>query len=543
VKEVRKNMTYKLKELCKAKCKNRKVDFSQNNLGYYSCRIISKIILKEDRISVLNLSNNNIGNKGAELIANAIKNTVTLVSLNLSSNSITHVGGEILFKALKLQESIIDFNISSSEGTNRNRISYFGLKDIESVFNYNLFLENFNISGNGIKNEGISKIFDGLNKNQTLHFLDISHNDINSVGIENSFPKLKICKLIELNISENRIGDDGLIILTNALKNFPKIHILKIANCGFEFKGFLFLCSHLIDMKRITTLDVSGNDIKSRKFEQIKQYFMGFGVINLNISNCSLGDKSSYILGECLCLNETIKKVKICENKISDNGFRTFIPLFKTNSTIENFDISRNFITDESAEEFIENIRYNRNLKHLNLFDNQLKNEMGNLLVDILSHNKTLLTVNVGFNRIPIKVIDEINKKLKVNEEKIKSKFIPNLVKQIKENNIHPEMFRFLTKKIKHSQTYQSYISEKLKEDEVMFKQLKIEESDKLKNAIKLNENLEINIKKYDLQLKIVIAEIKKLKDQIKIKSNEINELIEKLKEDIKNKTKKVNNL
>ena len=541
--EVRKNMTYKLKELCKAKCKNRKVDFSQNNLGYYSCRIISKIILKEDRISVLNLSNNNIGNKGAELIANAIKNTVTLVSLNLSSNSITHVGGEILFKALKLQESIIDFNISSSEGTNRNRISYFGLNDIENVFCYNLFLENFNISGNGIKNEGISKIFDGLNKNQTLHFLDISHNDINSTGIENSFPKLKICKLIELNISENRIGDDGLIILTNALKNFPKIHILKIANCGFEFKGFLFLCSHLIDMKRITTLDVSGNDIKSRKFEQIKQYFMGFGVINLNISNCSLGDKSSYILGECLCLNETIKKVKICENKISDNGFRTFIPLFKTNSTIENFDISRNFITDESAEEFIENIRYNRNLKHLNLFDNQLKNEMGNLLVDILSHNKTLLTVNVGFNRIPIKVIDEINKKLKVNEEKLKSKFIPNLVKQIKENNIHPEMFRFLTKKIKHSQTYQSYISEKLKEDEVMFKQLKIEESDKLKNAIKLNENLEINIKKYDLQLKIVIAEIKKLKDQIKLKSNEINELIEKLKEDIKNKTITVHNL
>ena len=241
----------------KAKCKNRKVDFSQNNLGYYSCRIIAKIILKEDRISVLNLSNNNIGNKGAELIANAIKNTVSLVSLNLSSNSITHIGGEILFKSLKFQESIIDFNVSSSEGTNRNRISYFGLSDIENVLHYNLFLENFNISGNGIKNEGISKIFDGLNKNQTLHFLDISHNDINSTGIENSFPKLKICKLIELNISENRFGDDGLIILTNALKNFPKIHILKIANCGFEFKAFLFLCSHLIDMKRITTLDVS----------------------------------------------------------------------------------------------------------------------------------------------------------------------------------------------------------------------------------------------------------------------------------------------
>ena len=55
------------------------------------------------------------------------------------------------------------------------------------------FQKIFNISGNRIKNEGISKIFNGLNKNQTLYFLDISHNDINSIGIEKSFPKLKIC--------------------------------------------------------------------------------------------------------------------------------------------------------------------------------------------------------------------------------------------------------------------------------------------------------------------------------------------------------------
>ena len=40
--EIRKNMPYKLKELCKVKCKNTKVDFSKKNLGYYSCRIITK---------------------------------------------------------------------------------------------------------------------------------------------------------------------------------------------------------------------------------------------------------------------------------------------------------------------------------------------------------------------------------------------------------------------------------------------------------------------------------------------------------------------
>ena len=85
--DVRNNMIFKFKELCKTKCKNRQVDFSQCNLGYYTCQIISKIVLRQDRIAVLNLSKNNIGNKGAELLANAIKDTVTLVALDITSIS------------------------------------------------------------------------------------------------------------------------------------------------------------------------------------------------------------------------------------------------------------------------------------------------------------------------------------------------------------------------------------------------------------------------------------------------------------------------
>ena len=68
-----------------------------------------------------------------------------------------------------------------------------------------------------------------------------------------------------------------------------------------------------------------------------------------------------------------------------------------------------------------------------------------------------------------------------------------------------------------------------------MFKELKIKEKEDLNNAIKLNEDLEKEVKKYDFQLKLVISEIKKLKDDIRLKSTETNELIEKIKEDIKN--------
>ena len=40
--------------------------------------------------------------------------------------------------------------------------------------------------------------------------------------------------------------------------------------------------------------------------------------MSFRVINCSLGNKSGIYL-ENICLNETIKKVKVCENKISDN--------------------------------------------------------------------------------------------------------------------------------------------------------------------------------------------------------------------------------
>ena len=144
--ELRENMIYKFNEYCKNKCKNRQVDFTEMYLGYYSIKILAKIIKTSDRISYLNLTRNNIGDKGLELLANALSNSKTLVALNLTSNSISHKGADKLFKILDKQESLIYLNVSSVEGTNRNRIGYMGLKGIPKMLSHNFYLETLNIS-------------------------------------------------------------------------------------------------------------------------------------------------------------------------------------------------------------------------------------------------------------------------------------------------------------------------------------------------------------------------------------------------------------
>ena len=123
------------------------------------------------------------------------------------------------------------------------------------------------------------------------------------------------------------------------------------------------------------------------------------------------------------------------------------------------------FISDVSAKEFLRNIKYNRALKSLNLYDNQLKNDSGTILVDLLITNKVLKYINVGFNRIQMKLIEEINRRLKINAQKQKSKFLPNLIKQINSLQTDPEEFMNIGIKIKEENANFKLLQEKLKED------------------------------------------------------------------------------
>ena len=537
--DVRENMIHKFRDYCNSKCKNRIVDLSECYLGIHSIILISNILYTSDRIARLNLAKNNLGDNGVKILINSVKNSMSLISLNVTSNSITHKGGEVIFKELYNQESITDLNVSSVEGVNRNRLTAAGIKNIERFLKKNLFIENLNICGNSIKDEGFIILSRGLNNNQSLYKLNISNNDIHHKGLNQGLNLITICKLYSLNISNNPIMDEGLKKLTDSLKNFNNLHKLNVSNCGFEFPGFEHLLNALQYIKRIEYLNVSGNNIKSENFENLKPCFSTFGVKILNMSKCSLGNESTYILGDCIAGNETIKKLNISENKITDLGFKSFIPIFSNNNVIESFDCSVNFITDLTAKDFIKNLKFNRALKRINFFDNQLKNEMGSLFIEILENNKTLINVNLIYNRVQMKTIDEINRILKLNNEKQKAKFLPNLLKDIKSLQFNPELFSFYTQNINNKKSQQEVLYKKVKQDDRHFSKLLNKEKKRIEVKVQEMQNIQADILEIQKKIKEVKEKYDKLQNEIREHEDEMDDKIEeenKLLKDMKSK-------
>lgn len=76
-------------------------------------------------------------------------------------------------------------------------------------------------------------------------------------------------------------------------------------------------------------------------------------------------------------------------------------------------------------------------MKYINFFDNQLKNETGSALIDILRTNKNLTKIKLRFNRVQVRIVEEIKRLLKGNKDNEKMKFIPNLKREIRQNFIN----------------------------------------------------------------------------------------------------------
>ena len=524
--ELRDNILNKFKDFCKLRCKNRVADLSDSFFGINSMKFLVGVLYNNDRISRLNLGKNNFGDEGIELLINAVKDSISLVSLDISSNAISYKGGQLIFKTFLNQQSIIDLNISSHEGINRNRLTARGIKNITKYLEKNFFIQTLNLSGNSLKNEGFDLICRGLNNNISLFNLNLSNNDIQDVGIRHSLKKINTTKLVSINLSNNPILDEGLIIFTNSLRHFPELKVIKISNCGIEFKGFKELLKILQSVRRVETLDVSENRLADGRFEELKTFFCSFGIKYLNMSRCQLRDEAAYRIGECLMLNETIRKINLSHNKISDAGFKSYVYLFNSNETIESFDISSNFLTDITMKDFLLNIEYNRTLKHLNLYDNQLRNEMGGLLLKILEKNRTILSINLLFNRIQLKTIDEINQKLIINNEKEKSKYVPNLKRSIRELEFDPLDFQKLIKLIKAQKHQQIMLAKKVKEDNRNYNYLLSKENSYVEAKIKYLKNILEEIRNFEKKINHSERCIKSVEENLVINEKRIKKRI-----------------
>lgn len=93
----------------------------------------------------------------------------------------------------------------------------------------------------------------------------------------------------------------------------------------------------------------------------------------------------------------------------------------------------------------------NVSIKILNFYDNQLRNESGTSFIESLRKNSNILQLQLKYNRMQLRILDEIKRLLKQHGDNYKKKYIPNLKKEIKMTYITENDFEFTNNKIQET--------------------------------------------------------------------------------------------
>jgi Ran GTPase-activating protein (RanGAP) involved in mRNA processing and transport len=368
-----------------------------------------------DRFTSLNLACNTLGNAGASIIARVLPEHRTLIHLDLSANDIGHAGGNALFESLQLNSSLTSLDMSSKPGSLRNHLSHHNAFALDRLLTVNPVLAKLILMGNSLGPEGTVGLARGLSKNMTLLSLDLAGNDLGPRGFTALAEALVCCGLEELNLSDNRAGDDGLAALAIKLGALPSsLSGHESTWTGNSFGEGLKASSKYIEAlsslrRAISDLDPTTLEIHEESarrdalarvhgcaaqlaatIEAVKVPLPKLKILNLAVNNASNAGIAR--IEDSLQLNRALERLVIDQ---SDHrlewGAKSLVTALPVNSTLKQLSLSQCGLSSASIMDISKALALNQALEWLSLRGNPFNEDAARALGALLGSGASAL--------------------------------------------------------------------------------------------------------------------------------------------------------
>jgi Ran GTPase-activating protein (RanGAP) involved in mRNA processing and transport len=274
----------------------RELDLSENAVKATGLQSLVEgaLTLSTCRLTTLNLSNNKLDAKGAHTLAALIRGNTSIHTLHLGHNNLRHRSIKAISKSLCESSS----NIRHLDLT-QNKLEDRGAKDIAMALDprsSQCQLETLNLCNNKIRSNGAFHLADAFvkGKNLFLKTLDLSDNFIEANGAEAFGVVLRFSyTLEELNLSRNNIGDQGVMVIAQGLKENPE--------------------------SRLKRLDLSWNAIKNEGACKLADMLTGHsGLMYLNLKSNFICDAGIQALAQSLPFHIALEELDLTGNQMRD---------------------------------------------------------------------------------------------------------------------------------------------------------------------------------------------------------------------------------
>ena len=406
-------------------------------------------LMNNSTLTELNLSSNEITDEGAETLIEAIQVNTTLQSLDISHNTIF---GDGLSSISKINSALCKLNLSS------NKITDEGAMRLAEAIKVNKTLQKLNISKNWISKEGVMRIVEACTINRTLHKLVCTHNNLSKSGlavINEYIKKENAVQIFEASyntvIASSSCGPQLHLVIPilfqsliwspdgweNNFLNYDKQvwlvddTIWENIPCRFthdsltelEFPHNSMIHNALVDIVQgiaqvdtLQKLDISGNKISD-------DGAIAFGaclnanttLTEIDMSWNNITCKGASVIAESIQVNTALQKLNISDNKICDDGAIAFGVCLNTNTALIELYMARTDITCKGASLIAEAIQVNTALQKLDISHNKISDDGAIAFCECLKTNTTLIELDMWGNNITCKGACVIAKAIQVN--------------------------------------------------------------------------------------------------------------------------------
>ena len=253
------------------------------------------------------------------MLVSALKDAnVHLHSLNLTNNDIDSEGARVLLDDLNCRQDIEELvlAINDFEGA-----VWGGLK-------YWTNLKTLNVSENAIDVPSLLDVIVGTSQNCigqpciNLQELNVNRCVMESPETKVLFDGTKLCTgLLELDLSCNNVGMEGVVELCEGLKCWHELKDLQMADVGIVEDSVVVLAEGLQNCRALEMIDLSNN---------------------------SIGANGAIVLANCLKNCSALRVIDIQGNEIGSEGALALVEKLKSWPNLEDLYLSDNGIESET---------------------------------------------------------------------------------------------------------------------------------------------------------------------------------------------------
>ncbi|XP_067916037.1 NACHT, LRR and PYD domains-containing protein 12-like isoform X4 [Heterodontus francisci] len=345
-----------------------------NNLGDSGVKLLSEALRNPDcKIQDLGLGGNNLTDSCIEDLASALSTNRSLTDLDLSDNNLGDSGVKLRSEALRNTDCKIQ-----KLWLGGNNLSDSCIEDLASALSTNRSLTDLDLSGNNLGDSGVKLLSEALkNPDCKIQELWLVGNNLTTSCIDDLASALSTNRsLTDLNLNYNELGDSGVKLLSEALRN-PDCKIQKLWLVGNNLTDSCIedLASTLSTNRSLTDLDLSYNKLGDSGVKLLSEALRNpdCKIQKLELENNKLTDSCIEDLTSALSTNWSLTDLDLSYNKLGDSGVKLLSEALRNpDCKIQRLQLENNNLTASCIEVLASAVSTNRSLTDLDLSDNKL---------------------------------------------------------------------------------------------------------------------------------------------------------------------------